>query len=145
MMPGVVFIAPLFLMMDRLQLRNTYWGLILVFTTFGLPFTIWILRSFFEEVPRELEEAAWIDGATRIQTFVQVVLPLAIPGLAATAVFVAVGAWNAFLFAMLLGGAETRTLPVFLASHVMNRDLLWGRVMATGVTVVLPPILFAML
>jgi multiple sugar transport system permease protein len=107
--------------------------------------TIWMLRSFFEEVPRELEEAAWIDGATRLQTFVQVVGPLAVPGLAATAVFVAVGAWNAFLYAVLLGGVETRTLPVFLASHVMNRDLLWGRVMATGVLVVVPPILFAML
>jgi multiple sugar transport system permease protein len=145
MMPGIAFTVPLFLLVDRLHLRNTHLGLILVFTTFGLPFTTWILRSFLEEVPRELEEAAWIDGATRMQSFFRIMVPLAMPGLAVTTVFAAVGAWNAFLFAMLLGGPETYTLPVFLASHVMNRDILWGRVMATGVLVIFPPIFLAML
>jgi multiple sugar transport system permease protein len=145
MMPGIVLIVPLFLLIDSLHLRNTHVGLILVFSTFGLPFTIWILRSFFEEVPRELEEAALIDGATRMQSFFQIIIPLVLPGLAVTTVFAAVGAWNAFLYAMLLGGPATNTLPVFLSSHVMNRDLLWGRVMATGVMVVFPPIFLAML
>ncbi|NLF02909.1 MAG: carbohydrate ABC transporter permease [Anaerolineales bacterium] len=145
MMPGMVFVAPIFEMMDKLHLRNTFAGIVLVFVTFQIAFTVWMLRSFFEEVPRETEEAAWIDGASRLQTFVHVILPLAAPGMAAAAVFSANGAWNAFLFAMLIGGAETMTLQVYLAGHVMLREVQWTGIMATGTLTLVPPVVFAML
>ena len=145
MMPPIVFIVPLFLLMHTLKLRNTYTGLILIFTTFNLPFTVWMLKSFFEEAPVELEEAAWIDGASRMQALLRIILPLTAPGLAATAVFAALLAWNEFLFALLLGGPETTTLPVFLASFIGERSVEWGEIMATAVLTVIPPTILVML
>ncbi|MCX6043761.1 MAG: carbohydrate ABC transporter permease [Chloroflexi bacterium] len=145
MMPPIVFIVPLFLMLNMLKLRNTYTGLILIFTTFNLPFTVWMLKSFFEEVPIELEEAAWIDGASRLQALGRIILPLIAPGLAATAVFAALLAWNEFLFALLLGGPDTTTLPVYLSSFIGERDVEWGAIMATAVLTVVPPTILVML
>jgi multiple sugar transport system permease protein len=145
MMPPIVFIVPLFLLMQTFKLRNTYAGLILIFTTFNLPFTVWMLKSFFEEAPVELEEAAWIDGASRLQALLRIILPLTAPGLAATAVFAALLAWNEFLFALLLGGPETTTLPVFLASFIGERSVDWGDIMATAVLTVIPPTILVML
>lgn len=145
MMPPIVFIVPLFLMLNTLKLRNTYTGLILIFTTFNLPFTVWMLKSFFEEVPIELEEAAWIDGASRLQALVHIITPLIAPGLAATAVFAALLAWNEFLFALLLGGPDTTTLPVYLSSFIGERDIEWGGIMATAVLTVIPPTILVML
>ncbi len=145
MMPPIVFIVPLFLMLQMLKLRNTYTGLILIFTTFNLPFTVWMLKSFFEEVPIELEEAAWIDGASRLQALVRIITPLIAPGLAATAVFAALLAWNEFLFALLLGGPNTTTLPVYLSSFIGERNVEWGEIMATAVLTVVPPTILVML
>ena len=145
MMPPIVFIVPLFLMLNTLKLRNTYTGLILIFTTFNLPFTVWMLKSFFEEVPIELEEAAWIDGASRLQALVHIITPLIAPGLAATAVFAALLAWNEFLFALLLGGPDTTTLPVYLSSFIGERNIEWGGIMATAVLTVIPPTILVML
>ena len=145
MMPPIVFIVPLYLLFNSLKLRNTHIGLILIFTVFNLPFTVWMLKSFFEEVPIELEEAAWIDGASRLQAMGRVILPLIAPGLAATAVFAALLAWNEFLFALLLGGPGTTTLPVFLSGFLGERDVEWGDIMATATVAVLPPTLLVML
>lgn len=145
MMPPIVFIVPLYLMLNALKLRNTYWGLIIVFTAFSLPFTVWMLKSFFDEVPLELEEAAWIDGASRLHAFVRIILPLAAPGMAATAVFAALLAWNEFLFALLLGGPDTTTLPVYMASFVGERNIQRGEIMATAVLAITPPVIFVML
>lgn len=145
MMPPIVFIVPTYLLFNSLQLRNTHIGLILIFTVFNLPFTVWMLKSFFEEVPIELEEAAWIDGASRLQALTRVTLPLIAPGLAATAVFAALLAWNEFLFALLLGGPATTTLPVFLSSFIGERNVEWGEIMATAIVAVVPPTLLVML
>ena len=145
MMPPIVFVVPLFLMLNSLHLRNTHFGLILIFTTFTLPFSVWMLRSFFEEVPIEIEEAAFIDGASRVQTFFKIVIPLTSPGLAATAVFAALLAWNEFLFALLMGGGDTITLPVFLSGFIGERTTDVGGIMATAVLSVTPPVLFATL
>lgn len=145
MVPPIVFVVPLFLMFDRLHLRNTYGGLILIFTAFNLPFTVWMLRSFFEDVPIELEEAAWIDGASRLYAFVRIIIPVTAPGMAATAVFAALLAWNEFLFALLMGGPNTTTLPVYLSGFMGEHGVDWGGIMATATITVLPPIIFAML
>lgn len=145
MIPPIVFIVPLFLLFDRLELRNTYLGLILVYTAFNLPFAIWMLRSFFEEVPVDLELAAMIDGASRLRAFWTVTLPLAAAGFAATAVFVAIAAWSEFLFALVLTGPETGTLPGYLAAFVSDRAVDWGGVASTGVLVILPLVVLGML
>ncbi|MEZ4679873.1 MAG: carbohydrate ABC transporter permease [Caldilineaceae bacterium] len=145
MMPPIVFIVPVYLLFNALKLRNTHIGLILIFTVFNLPFTVWMLKSFFEEVPIELEEAAWIDGASRLQALIRVTLPLIAPGLAATAVFAALLAWNEFLYALLLGGPSTTTLPVFLSGFIGERNVEWGAIMATAVIAVVPPTILVML
>ena len=145
MVPPIVFVVPLFLMLDRLHLRNTYGGLVLIFTTFNLPFTVWMLRSFYEDVPIELEEAAWIDGASRLEAFVRIIIPLTAPGMAATAVFAALLAWNEFLFALLMGGPNTTTLPVYLSGFMGEHGVDWGGIMATATVTVMPPVIFAML
>jgi len=145
MIPPIVFVVPLFLLFNRLGLRNTHLGLILVYTAFNLPFVVWMLRSFFEEVPVDLEQAAMIDGATRLRAFWTVTLPLAAAGLAATAVFVAIAAWSEFLFALILTGPDTGTLPVHLAAYVSDRAINWGGVASTGVLVILPLVVLGML
>jgi len=145
MVPPIVFVVPLFLMLDRLHLRNTYVGLVLVFTAFNLPFSVWMLRSFFEDVPIELEEAAWIDGASRLGAFLRIIVPLTAPGMAASAVFAALLAWNEFMFALLMGGPNTTTLPVYLSGFMGEHGVDWGGIMATATITVLPPVIFAML
>ncbi len=145
MIPPIVFVVPLFLLFNRLGLRNTHLGLILVYTAFNLPFVVWMLRSFFEEVPIDLEQSAMIDGATRLRAFWTVTLPLAAAGFAATAVFVAIAAWSEFLFALILTGPDTSTLPVYLAAFVSDRDINWGGVASTGVLVILPLVVLGML
>ena len=145
MVPPIVFVVPLFLMLNKLGLRNTYGGLVLIFTVFNLPFTVWMLRSFFEDVPVELEEAAWIDGASRLHAFLKIIVPVTAPGLAATAVFAALLAWNEFLFALLMGGPNTTTLPVYLSGFVGEHGVDYGGIMATATVAVVPPVLFAML
>ncbi len=145
MIPPIVFVVPLFLLFNRLGLRNQHLGLILVYTAFNLPFVVWMLRSFFEEVPVDLEQAALIDGATRFRAFWTVTMPLAAAGIAATAVFVAIAAWSEFLFALILTGPRTTTLPVHLAAFVSDRAIDWGGVASTGVLVILPLVALGLL
>lgn len=145
MIPPIVFVVPLFLLFNRLGLRNQHLGLILVYTAFNLPFVVWMLRSFFEEVPVDLEQAAMIDGATRFRAFWTVTMPLAAAGIAATAVFVAIAAWSEFLFALILTGPRTTTLPVHLAAFVSDRAIDWGGVASTGVLVILPLVALGLL
>jgi multiple sugar transport system permease protein len=145
MIPPIVFVVPIFLLFNALQLRNTWQGLVLVYTAFNIPFVVWLMRSFFEEVPVELEQAVLIDGGSRLQAFWYVTVPLAAPGLAATAVFCAIVAWGEFLFALILTGPDTGTLPIHLASFITDRTIEWGGVTSTGVLVILPLVLFGML
>lgn len=145
MIPPIVFVVPLFLLFNRLGLRNSHLGLILVYTAFNLPFVVWMLRSFFDEVPEDLEHAAMIDGATRMRAFWTVTMPLTGAGFAATSVFVAIAAWSEFLFALILTGPETGTLPVLLASFVSDRAVDWGSVASTGVLVILPLVVLGLL
>jgi multiple sugar transport system permease protein len=145
MIPPIVFVVPLFLLYNALGLRNSLPGLALVYTAFNVPFVVWLMRSFFEEVPVELEEAVLIDGGSRFQAFRYVTMPLAAAGLAATSVFCAIASWGEFLFALILTGPETSTLPIYLASFITDRTIEWGGVTSTGVLVILPLVLFGML
>ncbi len=145
MIPPIVFVVPIFLLFNALKLRNTLPGLVLVYSAFNIPFVVWLMRSFFEEVPVELEQAVLIDGGSRLQAFWYVTMPLAAPGLAATAVFCAIVAWGEFLFALILTGPDTGTLPIHLASFITDRTIEWGGVTSTGVLVILPLVFFGML
>lgn len=144
MLPPIVTIVPLFLLLRDAGMLNSLHGLALVYTAFNLPFVVWMMRGFFDEVPREIEEAAMLDGESRAGALVRIVLPLVKPGLAATAVFCLVVAWNEFLFALILTQTEkAMTLPVGIASRVTQYEIQWGAMSAAGVVAMLPVLVFA--
>jgi multiple sugar transport system permease protein len=145
MFPAIVTAVPLFLMMRDLRLLNTRVSLVIVYTAFNLPFVIWMMRGFFAELPRELEEAALIDGDSRLGALVRIVLPLVAPGLAATAVFCLIVCWNEFLFALVLTQTDAAmTLPVGIAGRVTQYEIKWGVMSAAGVVAVVPILVFAL-
>jgi len=145
MFPAIVTAVPLFLMMRDLRLLNTKAALIIVYTGFNLPFVVWMMRGFFAEVPRDLEEAALVDGDSRWGALVRVVLPLVAPGLAATAVFCLIVSWNEFLFALVLTQTDAAmTLPVGIAGRVTQYEIKWGVMSAAGVVAMVPILVFAM-
>lgn len=113
MFPAVIFLVPLFILMRLLGLVNTHGSLILTYLTFGLPLAIWLLKGFYDNVPIQLEQAARIDGATRFQAFLMIVMPLSVPGIIATAIYSFIGAWNEYIYAAtFLSKNEQLTLPV---------------------------------
>lgn len=145
MFPPIVTIIPLFLMMRDLRLLNTIPALIIIYTGFNLPFVVWMMRGFFEELPRDLEEAAMVDGDSRLGALVRVMLPLTAPGLAATAIFCLIICWNEFLFALILTQTEASiTLPVGMAGRVTQYEIQWGAMSAAGVVAMIPILVVAM-
>lgn len=145
MFPPIVTAVPLFLLMRDLQLLDTMLSLIIVYTAFNLPFVVWMMRGFFLELPKELEEAAMVDGDSRLGALFRVILPLVTPGLAATAVFCLIISWNEFLFALILSQTDNAmTLPVGIAGRVTQYEIKWGVMSAAGVVAMLPILIFAM-
>ena len=139
MFPLVVLVIPLFVMMRKANLLGTYWSLIITYLAFTVPLAIWIMRGFILSIPEELEHAARIDGATRVGALVRVVLPLAAPGLATTAVLSFLEGWKEFLLALTFLNDESRkTVPLVLQSFVGRGDVDWAAVMATSVLYTLP-------
>jgi multiple sugar transport system permease protein len=145
MAPIVVVVIPLFYIYNFLNLLNTHIGLIIAHTTFNLPFAVWLMRSFFDEVPEALEEAARIDGATKWEAFRKVSLPLVLPGMGATAIIAIVFSWNDFIFALIFTSNATQTMPVAASQLITQTGTLWGRVMATGVVILLPMVTFGVI
>jgi multiple sugar transport system permease protein len=113
--------------------------------TFNLSLVIWMMRPFFDQLPRALEEAAWIDGATTAQGFVRIILPLSAPGLAATAILCFLFAWNDFFFALILTRTEAMTAPVAVVNFMNYEGWEWGRIAAGGTMVMLPVLVFSLL
>ena len=146
MFPAIVTAVPLFLMMRDLSLLNTRAALVIVYTGFNLPFVVWMMRGFFAEVPRDLEEAAMVDGDSRLGALWRIVLPLVAPGLAATAVFCLIVSWNEFLFALVLTQTDaSMTLPVGIAGRVTQYEIKWGVMSAAGAVAIVPILTFALL
>ena len=143
MFAPVMIIIPFYILVKQLGIVNTRLALVLSYTTFCLPFCLWLLRAFFESIPLELEEAAMVDGAGRARAVWHVVLPLALPGLIAAAIFTFILAYNDFLFALvLITSEELKTLPVGV-NDLFNATIVdWGMIMAAGVMITLPAILF---
>ncbi len=145
MFPAIVTAVPLFLIMRALWLVNTRLSLIIVYTSLNLPFVVWMMRGFFAEVPRDLEEAAMVDGDSRMGALWRVVLPLVAPGLAATAVFCLIVSWNEFLFALVLTQTDdAMTLPVGIAGRVTQYGIKWGAMSAAAVVAMVPILVFAL-
>jgi ABC-type glycerol-3-phosphate transport system permease component len=139
MFPLVVLVIPLFVTMRKANLLDTYWSLIITYLAFSVPLAIWVMRGFIMSIPEELEHAARIDGATRFGAMVRVVLPLAAPGLATTAVLAFLEGWKEFLLALtFLNDEDKKTVPLILQTFVGRGDTDWGAVMATSVLYTLP-------
>ncbi len=146
MFPHIMLVVPLFLIIQRLGLFNTHAALIIAYTAFSLPFSIWMLRGFFEAIPKELEDAAAIDGASQLGTFHKIILPLAGPGLAAVAMYTFIRAWNEFLFALVfLQSSSLRTLPLGLASFQEEYTYRWDLMLAGGSIIAVPVLFFFLL
>ncbi|SCX32753.1 carbohydrate ABC transporter permease [Agrobacterium rosae] len=146
MFPLVMLVAPIFKMLSPLGLTNSLTGLVIVYTAFNVPFATFLMQSFFDGIPKDLEEAAMIDGATRFMAFRQIILPLTLPGIAATLGFVFTAAWSELLFAlMLISGNESATFPVGLLTFVSKFSVDFGQMMAAGVLALIPACLFFLL
>lgn len=144
MLPGLIVAMPLFLIFRNLGLVDNLLGLIIAYTAFNLPFNIWLLQAFFAEIPRELEEAAVVDGATALQIFWQIMIPMAIPGLVASAVLCLLLAWNEFSFALILTYTlDSQTLPIAIAGFSSERGTYFGAMAAAGTMAAVPIFIFA--
>lgn len=140
LLPSVVLVIPLYFLMINLQIANTLFSLVIAYTTFALPYAMWLLRSFMAAIPADLEAAAMIDGASRIRAFVDVILPQALPGIISTALFTAILAWNEYLFALVLV-SDDAVRP--LTTGVMNMlvtsfNIEWSLLMAASVMMSVP-------
>lgn len=144
MLPGLIVAMPLFLIFRSLGLVDSLLGLIIAYTAFNLPFNIWLLQAFFAEIPRELEEAAIVDGASPLQVFWQVMIPMAVPGLVASAVLCLLLAWNEFSFALILTYTlDSQTLPIAIAGFSSERGTYFGAMAAAGTMAAVPVFIFA--
>ncbi len=141
MLPAVVVTIPLFLMYRRLGLHDTHLGMILLYTVFNLSFSVWLLKGFIDEIPREYEEAALVDGYTRMQAFFRIVLPQAVSGIAATVVFCLIFAWNEYAFALMLTSQRARTAPVGIATMMGRGGIEWSAIAAGAVGFLVPVVI----
>ena len=144
-LPGIVFLVPLFIIYRQLKLINTYPGIIATHVIIVLPMIIWIMAGFFEDVPSELEDAALIDGCTRVAAFFRILLPLSRPGVVAVVILSFIASWNNFIFVLILGGSKTITLPMAVYNFMSFEDVNWGGLTAAATVITLPILLLSLL
>lgn len=142
MIPGIVILIPQYLIGVQLGLQGTFLGLTLIFAAWQTPMVIWIMKAYFEQVPVSLDEAAMVDGASRPRTFLTIVLPLAWPGIAASAIVVFLWVWNEFIISLVMASNATRPLTVALYYFVGETGIDWGRLSAGAVIVLFPAVAF---
>ena len=144
LLPPIVIIVPIFLVAEQLSLLNTQLSLIIVYATFNVTIVVWMMESFFREIPVDLEEAAMVDGDTRFTAFRRIVLPLAAPGLVATGIFAVITTYNEFLFALVLTSTPAaETMPIGAATLIGRINVDWGAMSAAGVIGALPIVVFS--
>ena len=136
--PGIVLMVPLYNVVTKLGLYDNRIALIVIYAAANLPFAVWLMTSFVEQIPVELEECARTDGAGRVAVLGRIVLPLSLPGLAATLIFIALLAWNEFLVPVILAGPKSKTLPVYISGFISNRTLDWGPMAAASCLAIVP-------
>lgn len=144
-LPAIALVIPIYVIYRQIGFTNNYFGLILLYTVFYIPFAVWLLIGFIRDVPREIEEAALIDGCSYLQALLRVILPVILPGLAVVALFAFINTWNEFLFAILLTGADTKTMMVLVSSYTAGSptDAFFGEASASVVLGILPAFVVA--
>lgn len=143
-LPPALFVVPFFIMYTNTGLMDTHIGLVLAYTMFNIPFAVWIMRDFFNGLPIDMEESALVDGANRLQAFLQIVLPLSAPGLVAVAIFSFIFSWNEYLYALMLTNFEAITMPVLIAGQNNTRGIEWWYISALTLTAVIPVVLMGL-
>ena len=145
MFPPILLAIPYSMVMAKLGFVNTRGGLVIVYLSFSVPYAVWMLVGFFKTVPLGIEEAARVDGANKLQTYVRIVLPLVMPGIVATAIYTFINAWNEFLYSLILiNSTDKMTVSVALKSLQGSEILNWGDMMAASALVVVPSVIFFM-
>lgn len=142
MLPPVAVIIPMFMIFQSVKLLDTHIGLIILYTGMQLPFVVWMLRGYFEDIPRQLEEAAWVDGDTWFAAFRKITLPLVAPAITATAIFVMILSWNEYAFALFLTGPNSKTLPPSVVTFMVERSVEWNQLGAACLFIALPILIF---
>ena len=143
MFAPIMVVIPFFILVKKIGIENTHFALVLALTSFCLPFTLWLLRAFFQTIPIELEQAAMVDGAGRLRAVIYVVLPLALPGIIATSIFTFILAWNDYIFTrILIASDELKTLPVGVQDLFNSAIVDWGLIMGAGMMITIPALIF---
>jgi multiple sugar transport system permease protein len=143
-LPPATIVVPFIIFYAVFGLTDTHFGLILAYTSFNLPFAVWIMRDFFNSLPIDLEESARVDGATRLQTFFRIVLPLCTPGLVTVALFSFVFSWNEYLFSLMLTNFDALTMPVYIAGQNNTRGVEWWYIAALSMVMIAPVMLIGL-
>jgi multiple sugar transport system permease protein len=138
MLPPIVGIIPIFIIFRSLGLNDTFQGLIIAYTVFNLPFTVWIMRGFFLELPRDFEEAALVDGGSYLRTFIHIVLPVSLPAILTTASLCIIQSWNEFIFAVFMTSQYRKTIPVLISSYIGDQQFFWAELTTTASLAVIP-------
>ncbi len=142
--PPITTAIPYYVIIKNLGLADTHAALIITYVSYGLPFVIWLMLGFFQDLPADIEKAAIVDGCSMWQRFRQVVLPLTLPGLAVTAIFAFIYSWNEFLYASILTSFTAKTLPVVISTFISDQYLRWGEMSAMGSLMIIPVMIFAL-
>lgn len=143
--PGIAFLVPWYMIFTKLRMNGSYASLILCHMLIGLPMIVWVMIPYFEKLPRDLEESAMVDGCTRLDAFLKIMLPLSVPGLITATLLTFIGSWNNFIFGLILGTSKTQPLPVAVFSFISYTEVNWGGMMAASVVITLPIIVVCML
>lgn len=143
--PPMATVIPMYMLYRQIGLYDTRFGLIMIHLSMNIPYVVWMMRSFFKSVPIAVEEASWIEGCSRIGSLVRIVLPMSRAGIAATAVLTMIFSWNEFLFAMIMTGRRTRTLPASLSTFMAEAGIEWHMMATASVVVLLPALIFSIL
>ena len=143
MLPPMIFLVPIYVIFQYLRLLDRLMGLVIVYIAFNSPLAIWLLRSFIEELPKEVEEQAMVDGCTRLSAFSKIVVPLLVPGILVTIALTFISSWNEFLMALILTLEKARTITVAASEYITGYGILWGDIAAAGVIAIIPNIVLA--
>ena len=144
MIPPIAMLIPFYLVMRDLHLLGGYAALIIIDTVFDAAFVVWMMRSYFKDVPQEMEEAALVDGASPAQAFLRIALPLSIPGIVASALYCIIFSWNDFLFALMLTSPKTKTIPLGILSSFSAVEISWGRMAVMSIFAIIPALIISL-
>jgi len=144
MIPPIAMLIPFYLIMRDIRLLGTYAAVIIIDTIFDASFVLWMMRSYFKDVPQEMEEAALVDGASHFQAFYRIALPLSVPGIVASALYCIIFSWNDFLFALMLTSPQTKTIPLGILASFSASEINWGIMAVMSIFAIIPAIIIAL-